>query len=82
MTLLFTAKELASVPASSDANGDGSTKSGRGSEGGRGGRKKYKLTFCECLIDLILLAEWTDHLLFCTNSTSDGLPNPFFFLPI
>ncbi|KNA10300.1 hypothetical protein SOVF_145710 [Spinacia oleracea] len=36
------AKELASVPASSDANGDGSTKSGRGSEGGRGGRKKTR----------------------------------------
>lgn len=40
MTLHFTEKELASAAASSDANVDGSSKSGRGSEGGRGGRKK------------------------------------------
>lgn len=39
--LLFTEKELASAPASSDATAEGSSKSGRGIEGGRGGRKKY-----------------------------------------
>lgn len=36
-------RELASASGSSDANVDGATKSGRGSEGSRGGRKKTRI---------------------------------------
>jgi len=66
MILVLSERELASATGSPDANAEGSTKAGRGSEGSRGGRKKYVLPLSPLL--------WL-------NMMDEPLPLPLFSPP-